>query len=332
MASPVTCPRCGSDETRQITPGYYECTAQIAVGGIPPSLTGLSHPIPDIQPCGARFQLGVPVATPSCALCGLDSIGTCEGCRRRLCGNHGTASPPFLCRECLNKRTAERERARAGANARLEEETRQRRHDVASVLATSRDPREITEALTADEAAVDSDQCRAAWSRLIGDLSLEPTHEYVEVIGNSTKWFIAFGASPTDRERWKESSAARVGVWLAPQAGTIRHRRLEEEAEGRLEANIDLFLDRDGNLWRTWGSGKELWIPSLVRGQRDFFVLPRGRAFEAAPNGRHLKVVDGIAVQPFDTSQEDVRWSATVLSGLVRAVATILAKVERNGT
>jgi hypothetical protein len=96
MACPMpltTCPECGQDTLRQTTPGFYRCDGQRQVGWNegPPHVTGAGYQrTPVYGPCDTSFQVGAARSSSPCALCGRDSIGTCQGeCGRRLCGSPG---------------------------------------------------------------------------------------------------------------------------------------------------------------------------------------------------------------------------------------------------
>jgi hypothetical protein len=197
------CPQCGGSRVRPITPGYYECLEDVVIGGVPPEVTGLPHHIPDLRPCGARFHVGAAGASVPCAFCGLDSIGTCEGgCERRLCGNHGTAKPPFLCRECIVRRQAESDRAeRERVEARVLAHKREL-EEISERLDSAESPTEIAELVRRGGAGLGAEALGAAWKRLIDGGSLGPppydvvtvTFTYRRPFGNMSKELSRVGA------------------------------------------------------------------------------------------------------------------------------------------
>jgi hypothetical protein len=326
MPSAVSCPKCHGSKVRQITHGYYECLERIVVGAVPPEATGHPHPTPVERPCGNRFQIGPPVATPSCAFCGLDSIGTCEGgCNRRLCGTHGTIRPPFLCRECLGRRKAEEAEEEAAARKRVEEEWDRNQAELDSALEASDDPHEVARVLRKHEELVDVDRCRAAWSRLVASLSLEPIHECVEIVGRGIRFFdLRVGAS--EPGRWREVDGSRIGVWRAAGGASQRHRSYGDIEES-VESGFDLFLTAEGDYWRSTGSQEVLWLQAGGRGRKRL-VLPKGRSFETVRERGHLVVPDSIQVSKPDAPSTHIDRSVENPMDFVRAVAAILEGLE----
>lgn len=320
MPSNVSCPQCQGSNLRQITPGFYECLEQIVVGMAPPEATGLPHPAPVERPCGGRFQVGTPTATLSCAFCGLDSIGTCEGdCARRLCGVHGTSRPPFLCRECLDRRKTEKVREEAAAHRRAAEGRARKQAEVNSILDASEDPEEVARTLRQHEELVDVEQCRVAWSRLVESLALKPTHECVEIIGRGVRFFdLRINAS--EPGRWHEVSESRIGVWRAAGAGSRRHPPFDG---GREETEtFDLFLTAGGEHWRSVQS-RLLSVGAGGRGS-ERIVLPHGRPFATVRKGKYVEVQDGIFIGQRDAPKAYYDRSVDHPMNFVRAVAAIL--------
>jgi hypothetical protein len=291
----------------------------------PPEATGLPHPAPVERPCGARFQVGASVAPPSCALCGLDSIGTCEGgCARRLCGMHGTSRPPFLCRECFDRRKAKKAQEEAAAMRRALEARDRNQVEVDSILDTSEDPREIARVLRQYEDLVDVKRCRAAWSRLVNDLSLQPTHEYVEIVGRGIRFF-DLRVNASEPGRWREVPGSRVGVWRAAGVGRRRHPSYGEIKEH--VDTFDLFLPAEGGPWHSSGLQPVLSLSAGGRARRHI-ILPKGRPFEAVRMRGHLQVP--AAIQTGDRNAPKAYYDRSVENpmDIVRAIAAILGELD----
>lgn len=99
----VTCPYCGGNQVRQITPGEFECVTPHPAGLVPPGPGGFAP----MRPCTHRFQIATTVRTAPCS-CGRESIGKCNDCGKFLCGLHGTGSGEFLCAGCQQARQEQR--------------------------------------------------------------------------------------------------------------------------------------------------------------------------------------------------------------------------------
>jgi hypothetical protein len=320
MPSSVSCPQCRGKNLRQITPGYYECLDQVIVGMAPPEATGLPHPAPVERPCGARFQVGTPAATPSCAFCGLDSIGTCEGgCARRLCGVHGTSRPPFLCRQCFDQRKAKKAQEEAAARRQAAVARDRNQAELNSILDASEDPEEVAQALRQHEELVDVERCRAAWSRLVKSLALRPTHECVEIVGRGVRFF-DLRVNAFEPGRWREVPGSRIRVWRAAGAGSRRHPPFDGNPEKT--ETFDLFLTAEGEHWRSVRSR----LLSVGAGGRssERIVLPHGRSFATARKGKYIEVPDGIFIGQHDAPKAYYDRSVDHPMNFVRAVAAIL--------
>ncbi|TMK57388.1 MAG: hypothetical protein E6G51_06380 [Actinobacteria bacterium] len=163
--------------------------------------------------------------------------------------------------------------------------------------------------LRAHEELVDHDRCRAAWSRLVADLSLEPTHECVEITGRGIRFF-DLRISASEPGRWREAAGSRIEVWHAAE----------------VNIGLDLFLTAEGNYWRSTGCQEILYLAAGGRSKRTF-ILPKGRAFETVRRRGHLEVPDSIQVRRpggpntySDGAAEDPRLLiagiATILEGL----------------
>lgn len=101
------CSRCGGTDRCLLSPGYFECTAQVLQGVVPQLGLG-ERPIYGV--CGHRYREGPPadVGAPGCP-CGLFAIGYCVVCGVPRCGEHGvTAGSRFLCPSHLQKEKADR--------------------------------------------------------------------------------------------------------------------------------------------------------------------------------------------------------------------------------
>lgn len=295
---------------RQITPNSYECLGQVLVGMAPPEATGMPHSTPIHQPCGALFQLGAAVPTPSCANCGLDSIGACEDCERRLCGRHGTSSGPFLCGDCLRQRQARRADAEA-ASARTEAERKEReRGELVAVLTGSDDPGEVAAALHRHEQMVDRDQCRDTWRRLAPALDLAPTHDCVEVSGRGSIL-----------HPWREVPESRIAVWRAVGVGSYRIPAYGEVQEER-KTDIDLFLAADGSHWRSTGMEEQFPRPQRTISRR--LVLPRGAVFQTRRHRGYSQVPGSTQIKSWYGPQMRSEQGFEGEFDYVRAVAAIL--------
>lgn len=311
MPSNVCCPQCRGKRLQQITPSFYECLELVVVGMAPPEATGLPHPAPVERPCGARFQVGTPVVSPSCGFCGLDSIGTCEGgCERRLCGVHGTTRPPFLCRECLKRMKTKKAEEEAATRHRAQEARDRVRAQLDSILRASEDPQEVAQALREHEELVDRDHCREAWSRLIDALSLEPTHECVEIVGRGIRFF-DLRMSASEPGRWRETADSRIEVWRAAE----------------VNIGLDLFLTAEGEYWRSTGCQEILYLQAGGRSSRTF-ILPRGQPFEMVRGRGHFEVPGSIQVRRPGASKTYIDRTIEDPQLFIRAVATILEGLD----
>lgn len=307
MSASVVCPRCRGTKVLQITPGYYECQGEIAVGGIPKYATGLPHDIPDLRPCGVRFHTGTPSHSSPCALCGRDSIGTCEGgCSRRLCGLHGTDDSPFLCEKCLGGLIADREKERNQSRRQANAEAERGRAELRSTLYRSSDPAAIARALIDQETMVDAGELTKMWPELLERFAIEHSHELLEVEGQSLHPF-------DHRGRWKESSHERKELWLASQV-QLDHPRIR----------VDLLLGRDGAQWRSSGAGSTLWSDPGQGRRRQILAVPRGRLFEMVRQRGHFEVVDSIGLEQNLPPQKRDSANPSGSSRFVRAAASIL--------
>ncbi len=310
----MTCPECGGGEVRQITPNSYECLGQVLVGMAPPEATGMPHPAPIHRPCGARFQVGSAAPTPSCASCGLDSIGGCEDCGRRLCGRHGTSGGPFLCGDCVRQRQARRAEAEA-ASARDEAERREgERKELEAILAGSDSPGEVAAALRRQEGLVDRDRCRDAWRRLAPVLGLAPTHDCLEVSGRGSIL-----------HPWRETPASRIQAWRAAGVGSYRIPAYGD-ADGVIKTDVDLFLAADGTHWRSTGLEEEFPRTQITISRR--LILPRGAPFQTRRRKGYSQVPGSTQIQtwyaPHMRSEQGVEGEFDY----TRAVATILEQAS----
>jgi hypothetical protein len=109
-----SCPVCGSNENRQIAPNYWECRGTRRVPtGAPPSGAQGAHD--RIVACGERYATGATGVVASLCYCGTDSIGTCQRCGTRVCGDHSRLREDSrVCKRCLD---IEAEEARIAADA-----------------------------------------------------------------------------------------------------------------------------------------------------------------------------------------------------------------------
>lgn len=314
MAAVGTCPRCGGDQIRRIAPNYYECVGEIAVGGIPASATGLPHDIPDLRVCGERFQVGSSGATPSCALCGLDSIGTCEGCRRRLCGRHGTTSPPFLCKACFETRIAERQRREAESKAHARVEATLRRNALREQLLASGDHMQIARILSDDADILTASEAKKVWESLLSLDRLPATHELVTVVGKGTLggYFLSRGGLYGQRGSWKEAGV-RSELWFAEKSVRVFSKGFDGQSDRWIEG-CDGVLSADGSFWRA----VEGVFLGLSDGREASFMLPKGRRVQLSKrptSTRSWGVEAGYALIPNDDPLSYVRTVATVAGG-----------------
>lgn len=299
---------------RQITPNSYECLGQVLVGMAPPQATGLPHPTPIYRLCRTRFQLGAAVLTPSCVSCGLDSIGACEDCGRRLCGRHGTTSGPFLCGDCLRRRQAERADTEAMSAQREAKRKKREREELVAVLTGSDDPGEVAAALRRFEHMADRDQCRNAWRRLIRAVNLAPTHDCVEVSGRGSIL-----------HPWREVPESRIAVWRAVGVGSYRNPANREVQEER-KTDIDLFLAADGSSWRS--TGMEGGFSRTQRTVSYRIVLPRGAVFETRRHGGgYIEVPGSAGIESWSSPQMRDEKGFEGKFDYARAVAAILKEV-----
>jgi hypothetical protein len=275
----ATCPKCGGSEVRQLTPNYYECLGQVLIGVAPPEVTGVPHPVPHYRPCGARFQVGEPASTQKCYACGLDSIGACENCERRLCGRHGASTGAFLCRGCFDRRAADEEKARAAASRDKKSAEQKLRTDASAILAQSDDLTEIAAAIRRNERYIEVGDCREAWKRLVKTFELEPEYDCIEIEGRGSLFY-----------PWHEVSQSRVVVWRAEGVG-----RILNHVDRPGKSDIDVFLAADGRHWRSSG-GEVLLMQQQYTSWRERLILPRGASFRTkrrehrrfVPSGRQI--------------------------------------------
>lgn len=95
------CPRCGSARRRLISPGYWECTAQMLEAVIPRGMQGAVTDVPLYGICGRRYHNGTTSSGLGMCGCGVGAIGTCQKCGQPRCGDHTGQSTigfamPFL--------------------------------------------------------------------------------------------------------------------------------------------------------------------------------------------------------------------------------------------
>jgi hypothetical protein len=302
----VRCPECGSDEVHPITPGYFECRAQIVVGGIPPSVTGLPHHLPGFRPCGTYFQVGTSAPAQSCALCGFDSVGTCEGgCGRRLCGKHGTKSPPFLCRACLERKVGEQQREKVAAHESAVR-TQARRHDEVLAQALGSDDRtEIATLLNDSVGVLTTEDGKKVWQRLLDLGQIPPTHEMATMAGTPTLIGSLMSRSREHPQRgsWVETGSRR-DLWFAPRDTDLTSRG---QGDG-----FDAVLDVSGNLFRAESSAR---LRLRLKPATERIMLDKGQQWNLVPSKSAWDLVDGRLLRG---------WSEDAVT-YVRAVAVIAA-------
>ena len=122
---PVSCPRCGGNAYKIISPGYFECTSAILVPGPVATPQGTAiMPVPALT-CGLRYQAGSAGDARTCS-CGTYAVGLCKDCIDPVCGDHSLMTGnQRLCTACAEARQArqadkERGRERTAVKAALE--------------------------------------------------------------------------------------------------------------------------------------------------------------------------------------------------------------------
>jgi hypothetical protein len=234
---------------------------------------------------------------PSCAYCGIDSIGTCGSCNERACNRHLVVSVEPCTRRpaavalvhpvgqsiaamavgpyreaftqgpprCLACR--QRDGQRAGtAWADAEDQAIQRAAVAAARLTASTDPAELVKMIREHGSALSPEHCRSAWLLIARSGIVAPTHE--EITAEVT----------LDRRR-----AAPAGPW-----SIVSQRNLWTFDQGLT------WLDADGGglavagrAGRNQGRAIVSWSTTRRRPSRSLratAVLPRGTRFELSPD------------------------------------------------
>jgi hypothetical protein len=274
----ITCPACGGDSLRKLTPGFYECTSAIDAS-IPSGVAGNPGWLHGSRPCGHRFQAGPAPATEPC-WCGRHSIGKCRDCKRALCGLHGTAGDELLCGECVTARAAQRRADEADVTAARVLALEARGRDLSVNVAECSSAPELLTLLGSRQAAVpDRDALQSAWMRVVAGSGFAATHEVVELAGRPTMGSPFTWSDFKRRGSWSEAGQ-RVAVWRAPDVG---------RASASGHSNWDVWIDAGGDVW--WGEMPE----TLGFGKHDG---PKTRHY-VLELGKRLRLKSGYA--PYQT-------------------------------
>jgi hypothetical protein len=281
----MNCPECHGSNIRQITPGFFECESFIVVGLIHrPDGAG---PMPAERRCGHRFQVGLN--SSELCRCSRQSIGMCADCNAPLCGLHGTASSPFLCADCLDRRDQRRrdeervEAERQQIAAAEELAGIERRHAlVAAELASlEQDPGKTMSVIVENAADIPADVCKEAWLRLVGSRAIEPTHDLVGAVGQGH--FLITGWQSDPGWRWHETT--RADAWCAQGLTSPDSRQIG-----------DRWLDGTGTMWLKSTNSTTLDLhkgpgPTFTRGEVNWVMLPRGKQFRVTACPQSLALV-----------------------------------------
>lgn len=284
----ITCPECGGESLRKLTPGFYECISAVDAS-IPPGLAGNPAWLHGSRPCGHRFQAGQAAVTEPCS-CGRHSIGRCRDCERPLCGLHGTAEGVLLCRECF---IARREREKTRENERKSEHAsalQARASEISARIERCATAHDLLALLASrGEAVPDYDAVRSAWTRAVAAQGMsESTHELVELAGRPS--FLSPFSFSDFKRRGSWSTESRWIVWRARNAGyesDLGHQ------------NYDVWLGGEGDVW--WGGMPETLGFGKGEGPKTrHFVVSRGQDLRLrrgdAPYQTFHTVPDGVPV------------------------------------
>lgn len=199
----MTCPRCGSNEYRAISPGYVECTGYFR-GSIPAFAPNGHHMgFHDAGVCGNRYRNGPATATPQCS-CGTFSVGVCRDCTRPFCGNCSNVDGGTRrCLACAATRKNEHAKEQADAAERAKQVKEAAANDLRAALDRGKQPvHAALEACDRLQAPVTFDDLAAAWMTLNAD---KPTDCYLaEATEMRESFFRRAGIRLGDRQpAWK---------------------------------------------------------------------------------------------------------------------------------
>ena len=252
----VTCPSCGGAAIVPVGGRWFRCSAELWVDRHP-GQDNVPHPHRVPVACDHRFFVGGGLRTASCERggCGLDSIGTCPDCGKRLCYQH-YGSPCGSCR------------------ADAEFESNQRRQVALASeqdwLASSASAREVVKTLNGGvryraggERAFTPRHVLEAWRRLAVSGKLPATDLQLARARRRRIRTSVLGRA------WQAVPEDRLGpVWMAPEA-------LAREGIGDSSATWyrDAVIDSDGVVYmvevitRLQGAGLGAWRSCRVSGQ-----------------------------------------------------------------
>jgi hypothetical protein len=219
----LTCPSCGGRVVRPVGGGWFQCVGALVVARYP-GQDNVPHPHVLPVACAHRFYVGAGQGAITCERggCGLDSIGACPKCGKRLCYQH-YGTPCDLCQQ-----DAEFDADKRRKLARADEQTR---------LESASNAREVGDILRAPRIAGDPISPRHvldAWLRLAKAEMTPATNLYLARVRCRRKSLIS--------RSWQAEPETRLGpVWMAARALSI-----EVRGDDTSWIRKDAVLGRDG--------------------------------------------------------------------------------------
>jgi hypothetical protein len=231
---------------------------------------------------------------------------------------HGTSQGEFLCRECLDRKTAEQNRAQEVAHAEKEAAAASRHSDRLIRILASTDREKIAQLLAGDLSDFTLEDGKRVWASLLALDQIPPTHEMVTMQGRMTVvgFFASGNGVRSQPGSWKEIGA-RESLWFAQGAARKFNKGYDGYPDSWSEG-LDAVLDASGRLqlteegWRLLfgGSGKEI----------DHFVLPKGAEVDLTRERRAWRVRGAYSAYPY-TEHEDAL-------SFIQAVAAVAKSIS----